>query len=303
MAVSTDFVLHGISPPSGNFLSQITNVSANTQITTAQGIPAGLPWSRFNYNLVQNPDFTFDCRQIKSVLDITGTSLGDISAGNTDLLFKATTNKGTRVADATTSHVRFRAPEAVLIPQSISASGDSPASMSCRLVCLYDGTNAPLTPTSGVALSGTPTAAEHFVLGPVSINSSAVPGVVSSSIDFGLRLIERRSDGELYITWLAVAEFLPIVTIQVLTSALPTYGLNGTALTAMSVWFRKCAQTARVANATEEHILFTATSGLITVPSVTGGNNDESITTIRIELSGADATTAPLAVDTTAAIT
>lgn len=301
MSVSSNFVLHGIATPS-SFISQISSASMNTQINTALGTPAGVPFPTFVYNLNQNPDYTFTCEQIKTLLDLTGVGLGDISSGNTDMLFKSATNKGSRVANATTSHWRARAPEAVLVPLSISASNDSPASMQARIVCMYDGTNAPITNTGTIALSGTSTATEHFVVGPVSINGSTIPGVLDWNLSFGLDLIETRSDGELYISFLAIREARPILTVRCLGSAAVTYGLNGTALTAMTCCLRKCAATGRVANATAEHIAFTATAGLITVPEVSGGNNSESITTIRCELIGADASTAPLAVNTAVAI-
>lgn len=301
MSVASNFALHGIKTPS-TFLSQISSAAYNSNINTMQGVPAGLPFGTFVYNLNQSPEFAITCEQVKTLLDITGTGLGDTSSGNVDLLFKATTNKGSRVADATTSHWQARAPETVFVPLSLTASNDSPASMQARVVCLYDGTNAPVANTGSVALSGTPVASEHFVVGPVVINSSTIPGILDVSIDFGLNLIETRSDGELYISWLAIREMRPVITIRCLGSAAVTYGLNGTALTGLTVYLRKCAVTGRVANGTSEHIAFTATAGLITIPDASGGNNNEATTTIRCELIGADATTVPLAVDTTAAI-
>ena len=301
MAVSSNFVLHGLKT-SGSFISQISSASFNSGINTQVGVPAGLPFGLFVYNLNQSPEFAITTEQVKTLLDITGTGLGDTSAADVDLLFKATTNKSTRVADATTSHWRARAPETVIVPLSISASNDSPATMQARVVCLYDGSNAPVANTGSVALSGTPTSAEHFVVGPVVINTTTIPGILDWSLDFGVQTIETRSDGELYLSWLAVKEYRPVVTIRCLGSAAVTYGLNGTALTGLTVYLRKCATTGRVANGTAEHIAFTATAGLITIPEASGGNNNEAITTIRCELIGADATTVPLAVNTATAI-
>lgn len=298
MSISAAYVLHGISTP-GDFLSQVTNARPSPRITTQAGVPSGLPYPLFIYNLIQNPDWQFDCSQVKALLDITGTSLGDISSGNTDLYFKAVTNKGTRTADASTAHIRLRAAEAVIVPLSIRATTDSPASMSARIVCLYDGTNEPIVPAGGVALAGTPVSEDHFVCGPVSVNATAINGVQDVSIDFGLSLIERRGDGELYISWLAVMEQRPVITIRTLSNPWATYGLNGNALTGLTVYLRKCAQTARVANATAEHIAFTATSGFVSIEETSAGGNEPGVTTIRCELSAPDATTAPLLVDTT----
>lgn len=301
MSVTATYVLHGISTPS-DFISQITSARPSPRIQAMQGVPSGLPYSLFTYNMTQTPDITFDSTQVKALLDTTGVTLGDISGGNTDLMFKATTNKGARVADATTSHIRLRAAEAVIIPQSISAADGQPATMTARIIALYDGTNEPIVPAGSLALAGTPVSEDHFTVGPVSIYSSAVNGVQDITIDFGITLIERRGDGELYTSWTCIQEQKPVVTIRTLTNPWPTYGLNGTALSALSVWFRKCAQTARVANATAEHILFTASAGLITIDETSSGGNEPAMTTIKIMVDAPDATTHPLTLDTTAAI-
>lgn len=300
--VTEQFVLHGINTPSG-FLSQISSGSVNPEMQIVRGKPAGLPGSRFIYNGAQVPAFRFNCEQLKSILDICGCGLADLTSGNTDLYFKKTANRASRVADATTQHIRCRAPKAVLVPLSLRATLGSPATLSARIVCTWDGTNEPLTPAGGVALAGTPVSCEEqFVVGPVAINGSTISGIQETEIDFGVALFEQMSDGELYLTFIAEQERQPMVTFKTLTASLPSIGLNGSALTSGSFYFRKCGQTARVPNATAEHLKFSATSGLVHIVDQTGGGNEASLTTIRCELSMPDATTAPLTVDTTSAI-
>lgn len=304
MSVTAAYVLHGINIASpAAFVSQVTNARVMTGINVQKGIPSGLPGARFIYNMNQMLEASFDTTQVKSVLDACGTSpqLVSCGSGNTDYYFKQTTNLASRVDDATTSHVRLRAPKAVLIPQSISASDGQPASISVRMINTFDGTNAPLV-GAAAALAGTPSHAENFTLGPASINGTLIGGIQDCTINFGISTIEKRGDGELYLSHVCEKETLPTVTIRTLGSPWATYGINGTALTSMSVWFRKCLETARTADATAEHILFTATAGLFVIEETGGGGNEPVITTITCHLAMPDATTRPLLVDTTAAI-
>lgn len=303
MSVSTVHVLHGIVN-SSTFISQISNARPITDLQTLVAQSAGLPFPLFVGNMGTNPSIPFDTTQLKTILDLTGalTSITDLSGANTDLHFKKVTDLGRRVADATTDHLRFRMSQAWLSLERITASNRGEATASCRLGTTYDGTNAPLVPAGSLALAGTPTSAFHYVTGPVVLNTVQLPGVEDITIDFGRQVMEMGADGELYNTFAACQFYSPVITIRGYTNAWATYGLNGTALTAMTVYLRKVTTDGRVANGTEEHIAFTATAGLISVEESTGGNNEPSMTTVKCTLVGANATTEPIAVDTTSAI-
>jgi hypothetical protein len=303
MAINTVHTLHGIQN-STTFLSQISNARASAGMQQLISQSAGLPFPLFVGNLSTNPGIEFDCTQIKTLLDLQGglTSIVDLSGANSDLYFKQVDDLGRRVADASLAHIRFRMSQAWLSIGQITAGNNREASASVRLGTTYDGTNNPLVPAGSVALSGTPTSAEHFVAGPVSINTVALPGVEDVTIDFGRQVQELTADGELYPTAAFCQSYSPVITIRTYENPWTTYGLNGTALTAMSLWLRKVTRDGRVANGTAEHILFQATAGLISIDESTGGANDTSMTTVRLTLVGADATTEPITVDTTAAI-
>lgn len=304
MSVSTLYALHGIVN-SSTFLSQISNARLTPDIQTIIAQSAGLSFPLFTGNMSTNPSVSFDCTQVKTILDLSGAlaSIIDLSGANTDLYFKKIADLGRRVADNSSAHMRFRMSQAFLSLQSITAGHASEASASCLLGTTYDGSNNPLVPAGSQTLSGTPTSAQHFVAGPVVLNTVQLPGVESITIDFGRQLIQLGGDGELYTTFAACGSYSPVITVRCTEHAWATYGLNGTALTAMSVYLRKVATTGRVADGTAEHVKFTATSGLITVDESSGGANDPSMTTVRITLVGANATTEPIAVDTASAIT
>src|SRR5688572_2076696 len=147
MAVSTVHVLHGIHNGS-TFLSQIVNARPITdnQLLVAQS--AGLPFPLFVGTMAGNPAVPFETTQLKTVLDLSGAleSIVDLSANNTDLLFKKVQDLGRRVADASAAHMRFRMSQAFLVLDRITAGHNSEAVASCRLGTTYDGSNNPLVP-------------------------------------------------------------------------------------------------------------------------------------------------------------
>ncbi len=307
MAIASVGVLHGIVN-SSTFLSQISNARATTDIQNIIAESAGLPFPLFTAPMSIGPMVAFDCTQLKTILDLTGalSSIVDLSGANTDLLFKATSDLGRRVADATTGHVRFRMAQAYLAVNQITAGHNSEATASCVLGTTYDGSNAPLVAAGSVALSGTPTGSTHWVAGPVSLNASALAGVQDMTLDFGRRLIVLGADGELYPTFCACQFYSPVLTFRTLTHVWQTYGITGTALSgssgALTAYLRKVSSTGRVADGTSQHIKFTGTTGTIQVDEATGGNNEPSMVTVRVTLVGADSTTEPIAVDTASAI-
>lgn len=303
MSISTVDVLHGVVN-SSTFLSQISNSRVSPQMQMLLAQSAGLPYSVFVGNQATNPDVTFDCTQVKTILDLTGalTSIVDLSGGNTDLHFKSVTDLGRRLADATTGHKRFRMAQAFLSLQSITAGHNREASASVRIGTTYDGSNNPLVPAGSLALAGTPSSAEHFVAGPVVVNTVQLPGVEDITIDFGRQLIEAGGDGELYNTFAACAFYAPVITIRGYTTAWATYGLNGTALTALTVYLRKVASTGRVADGTSQHIAFTSSAGLISVDETSSGNNEPAMTTVRIQCISASASAESIAVNTATTI-
>lgn len=299
MSVSNQFVLHGIIN-SSLMLSQISNARAVTGIDQLVGYGAGLPFPLFAGNLGQRPGYTFECSQVKDILDAAGLTIVNLTGANTDFLFKAATNLGVRVADATTSHIRFRSAQAGLYPMRLRVGHRQEAYLECRICMPYDGSNEPIVPAGSVALSGTPSGSVHWVQGPVYLNTVQLTGIQEMTIDFGNSLIEAGGDGEIYDTHVFIATHQPRITIRGYNVPWSTYGLNGTALTAGSFYLRKVSTTGRVANGTAQHIKLAATAGIINIEETSAGGNQAATTTVTIQPVGADASTYPLVITGTA---
>jgi hypothetical protein len=230
--------------------------------------------------------------------------VADLSGGNTDLFYKQVTNLGVRLAAATTSHLRFRMASSVLYWTSIGAQHQQIASLAGRIVPIYNGTNAPIVPAGSLALSGTPAAAEYYTLGPVVINTVTLPGVQSWTLDLGIRVMEVSSDGDVYTTFCAIQEREPVLEVTSLeTGAWATYGLDGTAVSALVFYLRKkAADGGNVANGTTGHMSFTAGGGKIMLGSTSAGGNEPAGTTLRIPLRAADSSGATVTINTNTTI-
>lgn len=304
MAINTVYALHGVVNAS-TFLSQISNFRVTPDIEVMIAQSAGLPYPLFTGNMRTNPGVTFDCTQVATILGLSGalSSIVDLSGSNTDLFFKQIADRGRRVSDASSAHIRFRMSQAFLSLGTITAAHNGEASAAVRVGTTYDGTNAPLQPAGSQALTGTPSSAEHFKAGPVVVNSVALPGVENITIDFGRQILEMGGDGEQYNTFAACQFYAPTITIRCTEHPWATYGLNGTLLTALSVYLRAYNATGNIADATPSHIKFTATTGLVTVDESSGGANDPSMSTVRITLASANAAAEPIAVTVGSAIT
>jgi hypothetical protein len=305
MSVSTVQVLHGILFPGAQFLSELTDTTPAANIDMLVGKAAGHPDPLFLANQGVKPDVRFNTPQLKTILDLCSTAfVADLSGGNTDLFYKQVTNLGVRLAAATTSHLRFRMASSVLYWTSIGAQHQQIASLAGRIVPIYNGTNAPIVPAGSLALSGTPAAAEYYTLGPVVINTVTLPGVQSWTLDLGIRVMEVSSDGDVYTTFCAIQEREPVLEVTSLeTGAWATYGLDGTAVSALVFYLRKkAADGGNVANGTTGHMSFTAGGGKIMLGSTSAGGNEPAGTTLRIPLRAADSSGATVTINTNTTI-
>lgn len=296
-------VLHGIVNDD-TFISQITSSAINTGANIVKRFAAGHEHPLAVYNLNQALSATFSTTQLKTILDLTGAGIANLSAEDTILYYKVMENYASRQGNSEEVHFSYTAADAVLVPQSITASQDADlAEVSCMLHFPYDGSNEPLVPAGTAAVSGTSSHLQAYGLGPIAVNASAINGVQSVTIDFGITSKVRSSDGDMYPSLVAMESAAPVITFQCYRQALQTFGINGTGLTALSVYLRAKTATGNVADATASHIKFAATAGAIYIDDVSGGNNDDSITTVRCELVAANSSTAPMTITTATAIT
>ena len=308
MGLASLYYLHGIYLPSGALLSELTDCSPSVNTEMLTGMASGHPHPLFRGVRNQKPDASFTCHAVKQILDAViagGNNYAlDLSAGNTDLLYKQGQHLGFRYAAASSVHARLRCAQAMLLWETISATHQQDASIACKLVAAYDGSNNPVVPAGTVALTGTPAATQFFTLGPVSINGTALHDEQSVSLASGVAVEEAGASGETWNTYTGCKNTDPVLTVTALGEPWDLRGLAGAAATSVVFYLRaKTDDGHNVADATASHIKITASKGIILPEQVSGGGNDPTTTTLRIAIRASDADTDPLTIDTAAAIT
>lgn len=303
MAVSSVHVLHGIKTPS-SFYSQLEEATPSPGASILLGASAGHIQPLFRGIPAYKPSVGFKCTQLATLLAECGL-YGAALTGNTDCLYRKTVPFGTREALASTVHTQIRLHDAFMAWRGLTARHQGIASADVMISALFDGTNAPMAATAGVALTGiNPAAGEYFALGPVSVNGTVLSGVQEATIDMGLEFIEAGSASEAYPSFIAVRAVNPTITLRGLDLGWGTYTAGGTAISACIVYLRRLTADGNyVADATATHIKFTGTNGLITIDSTGGGGNSEVTTGLKLSLRAASATAECLTVSTTSAIT
>jgi len=185
------------------------------------------------------------------------------------------------------NHIKALITEGIVVPRSLSADQDS-SSLACDAIATYDGTNLPILVTGSQALTGTPTIAEQFVAGPVTINGVQLEGIVSIELDFGISLTIPAHDGQIYPMYAAIASFRPTLTIRTLDAvALSTFGVAGTAqgATPSVAYLRaKVDGGGTIANDVASHINIatTASKGMITVNELSAEQEGDATCEITI---------------------
>lgn len=188
-----------------------------------------------------------------------------------------------------TNHETYNIAKGVLVPGSISASQDDQegAMLSLAAHILYDGTNLPVTRSTGVDFSSAPAPAciSRYFLGPIYIDATQIANIERASIDFGVNYAAKGFNGSPYPTEGAIITRTP--TISLTSSALAIDAAVSMFLRAMSgdvrVFFQKGVHGSdRVAAASSAHLKISATGGTWGTESVTTQGNEDGSVTCRI---------------------
>lgn len=268
MAIDNEYVLHGISLPGGQFFSQITNQSVSPELALLMGQGAGIDYPMFAGMLTRQPYIQFTTTQLKTLVTVTsGGPCAALSGGNIDLYFRRITPQSRRDAVASTTGYRMRATLGHLYWTRFSArQGDQAgATADVRIALCSDGTNAILTPAGSQAMSGTPSFAERFILGPWKINGTLVPGVQEVTIESGAQQIIESDSGGVDPNFVAQASWAPVVTLR--TPSMANWTAQGIGVTSHAVigYFRQLGATGATADGSSVHLLGTTLSAVIQI--------------------------------------
>lgn len=308
MSTSAVYYPHGIYFTGGATITQISNHTPAHNYEDLTAFAAGQVGPQFTGSHQAAPSITIVSPQVKAVLDLfSGGDYGisaDYSGGNVDLEFKKGLNLAERVANNVAEHIRCRLQEnCMAVWDTIECRQGQPAEITFRLIPRFDsGVGDPLIFTNSVALSITSAFDHVFTLGPVKLNGSFLTGVESWTLENNIEERIVHSDGDPFPTYVGVDTYSPKLTLRSNNLAyMSTWGTRGTALSALSLFLRKkLASGINVADATEQHIKFTASAG--TIKSRQAMVEGIKMAEITVDLAMSATDTPAHTVDTTAAI-
>ncbi len=306
MSVDGVHLLHGVQFPGGVFLSQLTDATPQANLTDVIGFAAGQADPQFVGTRESKFDQPFTSTQVKTVLDLCGEQYAaNLSAGNTDLFYKKAKNLGVREDAASTVHLRMRMASGLVYWTDLAASQGQDATVSGRILPLFNGSNPPMVPAGGVALAGTPSAAEWYTLGPVFVNATKIAGLQSMGLALNLQAFELNASGEIFPTFCGVARRQPVLTLSSLKADLwGVYGLLGAAITSWAVYLRRHDPDGGIyADNQAQHIAISGSTGKVLPNNTSGGGAEApSQTTLRVLLRAPNATSPPLTITTATTI-
>jgi len=304
------YYLHGILLPGGTLISQLEDHSGGANSEELVGYSSGHIHPLFRATRSQKPGVTFSSTAVGQILTylLAGSDnyMRDLSSGNTDVEYRQGKSQAFRYATSDSNNERLRLTKAFLSWDTISASQDQDATISCRLVGLYDtGTgNAPITQVGTGILTGTPAVDAFYTLGPIKLNGSWLESDIEWSLSSGITYEEGGSSGLIYPTYGGGQALDQVLSLT--RRGKPWGGLSslGTTISSLDFYLRKKAvdNQGNVADGTAQHIKFTATNGAILPDTVTGAGNNPIQNASRIGLRASSGSTDPLTISVASAI-
>ena len=310
MTTASVWYPHAIDLDSGtNVITQLTDVTPANNVQDLIEYSASEAAPLFGGSFGAVPDINFTTTQLKTIMDLIDVDnvAKDLSGGSVDLWYRKGNPHSTReaIGASNTLHDRWRmTTNALLVMQSMTASQGAMATMTCRLLPVWDGSTDPMTFTGSLGSLPASATNDFFTLGRVDINGTDIGAITDVSLDYQLEYEEVADSGEPFISYGAIRRFAPRLTITTRdVTTVRTYGTAGTALTSFELYWRHLAANGNVvANATATHIKMTATAGVIRAREVSG--IPEAAAQIEIDFLKPNSTTDPLLIsDTTSAIT
>ncbi len=269
-------------------LDQVQNFAVNTAVNHAIMASDGAVDPTYVSVMNQAPGVSFTSTAIATILAACGINGAVIDSDVDDpgllCYFQKMSEGGTRAAGS--NHILMTINEGLLVPVTINAAQDSPATIDMAATISYDGTNDPIVIADSQALVGSPAVGELFTVGPVSINGTTLEGIQSTTINFGIQVIAQGGDGAVWPTYVAIMSRRPSITLRTTdVSSLSTFGLTGAAQGASDslVYLRKLSEGGtRVADNVAEHISFSIDEGMINVTNANVAQDSPAMADVTI---------------------
>lgn len=269
-------------------LQQMQNFAVTPEAKITRIQPAGAIDQAANVMAMADPMIRFATRDLTTAFGVFSASVG-VALASGGATFRLQEREDLSTFSTGTTHETFTVTQGLVIPTQLSATQDDEngASLGCMLYPTWDGTNNPIVHNTGVDFSAAPAPAftSQFWLGPVYINGSEVPGIISSSVDFGISVATKRTSGGYYAVTAVITSRRPVIkftTVKVDTVSAVDKFLRALAGTIAVYYWKGSSNSSRVATATTSHCKISATAGGLTEDSITAEENDDGTVEVSI---------------------
>lgn len=279
---------------------QVSDSSYEPNLTVAQHHYSGGVAPQQSDIVSGEPVVSITSGDIVTVLDGVDSVAGlAVSAGTVTIPIKNRAAGGLFASGS--NHHTVSATHGLLVPVSITANQDDEDGAKIQLefhAASSTGLVDPITHNASQSAGSQTFTAVHD-LGPVKVNGTAITGIKSVTVNFGINVNKQRYSGfpfaQLY--GMTINEVRPSIEFDFEdVGSLHSFATFTALSTTCVVYLRKrTAGGLRVAEATEEHIALTLTNGIYTLESAKGSKRDNYTNSAKVYGHS-------LAYDTTAAI-
>jgi len=232
--------------------------------------------------MAQKPVLSFSTTAVKTALGYSALSGDSWTAGGASFYFRKVTEGGTRPLYSAVEHISIVPDEGMIIPRRISASQGQVASIDYDVVIASTDGLIPLAVTASQTVPVDTAVGEAYTVGAIAINGTAIKGVQSVTIDFGITELVQAGDGATWPTFVAIMERKPFITFTTPDLDLyPTWTAAGAAQTDTDSTVTLTALTEGAATRGTP-ITFTIDESIIRYDTIGGGHGEPQMATCRI---------------------
>ncbi len=264
MAFSEAHVLYAVKL-GATLLGGVIDQSLSQKTTFMEDTANGLPYTTHLAISAQEPEARFSTRALAEAFALVGPAGASIAAlsGGAILYAQKVTQGGTRASGA--NHRSYTLNAGVIYPDKLSCQHQKDAELSYALRPTWNGTNNPYVLGDSVSLPASPTDAERFTLGPVSIAGTVYDQLDAVDIDFGVKIRAESADGEVWPRFAWIETYAPTVTFRgrkvrwfADSGGVPSLGAVHTHANTAFYLRKRASGGTFVADLTAQHIKFTA---------------------------------------------
>jgi hypothetical protein len=278
----------------GNVFDQISNWNWNAGVIEAILSGDGGVDPTFVAVNEAKPVISFTTTACKTALDFSALD-GLAFNSNTGIFYFMKMDEGGTHTLAT-QNIKLLVDEGMCLPRQITATQGQPATVNYDVICASTDGLVPLAFTDGQTIGSQPVAvAEAYTVGEVSLKGTAVKGIQSLTVDFGIIESVLSGDGAVWPTFVGIIERKPFITftttdLGMLANA-PTLGSFGVAQTTGGTdsTFKFAQMDEGTAGRASTPLTFTMDEGRISYETIGGAHGEPQIASVRVTPSAAAA--------------